>query len=65
MSEIRISITDDDFRRLVAGEIVPKVIHGAPFGAPPVLLALQDIGFNRMFDAILDAKLELEKARRV
>ncbi|HZT90359.1 MAG TPA: hypothetical protein VFA12_20630 [Stellaceae bacterium] len=49
---IRISITEEQFRQLVAGQIVTV----AGRGGWNVQIALRDIGFSAMRDAVADAE---------
>lgn len=58
--EIRVSLTEGDFIKLVNGEVAEdRSIHANE--AVKVRIALQDIGFDRMQDALTKAK---EKAKR-
>ncbi len=54
--EIRISLNEEDFRQLVAGKIVEKPLE-KPLGHSIVKIALQDIGWPQICDAIFDACL--------
>jgi hypothetical protein len=47
---LRVSLTDLDFRQLVAGQVVRK----APAGQP-IEIALQDIGYERMLEHVVKA----------
>lgn len=52
---IRVSLTEDDFRALVRGEVVkqqgPRGLGAGVF----VEITLQDIGWNRIITAVEDA----------
>ena len=61
MDEMRISLDEMDFRRLVAGQVIEKVVTANPFSIMQsvaearefdVKIALQDIGFEAMHDAV-------------
>lgn len=53
MNEIRVSFDEKDFEELVSGKIVEKEI----WGGRVVKIALQDIGYDLMFE-IMDKKYE-------
>jgi hypothetical protein len=58
MSEIRIALNEEQFRKLVAGEEVRVEGHSiAGVWRAPVCIILSDIGFGRMLDAITTAGL--------
>ena len=55
MSNVRISLTLEQFRTLVSGGVVS---HGKKYGNRgifPIEICLQDIGFGPMFCAVADA----------
>lgn len=59
MEEIRISLTEQDFKELVNGEIVnTRLVDGRR-----VKITLQDIGFKQMEEAVADAKHSYSIAR--
>lgn len=57
-TEIRHSMSETEFRQLVAGQKVELRINKRIFpDAPKVTLALQDIGWDLLVDAVMDAML--------
>jgi len=58
--EMRISLSEDNFSKLVAGEIVDI----SAFSDLTIKLALQDIGFKFMLRAVYDAMAAQAKKNR-
>ncbi len=63
--EVRISLSEEQFKKLVAGEIVDTELpHPETYGLVPIKLALQDIGFKVMLRAVYDAMAAQAKKNR-
>lgn len=52
ITQINIPLTEEHFRKLVNGEVVTINHHSAP---APINIALKDIGFDRIMDAVSEA----------
>ena len=57
---IRVALNEDDFRKLVAGNVVYTQTEGE---GHPVWIILSDIGFDRIYAAV-DTAVQLSEAMR-
>lgn len=55
---IRILLSDDDFKKLVAGDPVHKMIRGGV-----LMIRLEDIGFDKIQQAVDAAQMPSENKR--